>query len=71
MKVLCDKPNEVFMLVKFTRKDGKNINGGGCMKDVYERLPICYYYGDMRILPRSLFSKRRRRLMIFLPGDTL
>ena len=25
MKVLCDKPNEVFKLVKFMRKDGKDI----------------------------------------------
>ena len=33
MEVLCDKPNEVFKLVKFMRKDGKDINGGGCMKD--------------------------------------
>ena len=33
MKVLCDKPNDVFKLVKFMRKGGKDINGGGCMKD--------------------------------------
>ena len=31
--MLCDKPNEVFKLVKFMRKNGKDINGGGCMKD--------------------------------------
>ena len=27
MKVLCDKPNEVFKLMKFMRKDGKDIPG--------------------------------------------
>ena len=36
--MLCDKPNEVFKLVKFMRKDGKDINGGGCMKDKDGRL---------------------------------
>ena len=40
MKVLCDKPNEVFKLVKFMRKDGKDMNGGGCMKDKYGRLVV-------------------------------
>ena len=40
MKVLCDKPNEVFKLVKFMRKDGKDINGGGCMKDKDGRLVV-------------------------------
>ena len=40
IKVLYDKPNEVFKLVKFMRKDGKNINGGGCMKDKDGRLVV-------------------------------
>ena len=40
MKVLCDKPNEVFKRMKFMRKDGKNINGGGCMKDKDGRLVV-------------------------------
>ena len=40
MMVLCDKPNEVFKLVKFMRKDGKDINGGGCMKDKDGRLVV-------------------------------
>ena len=40
MEVLCDKPNEVFKLVKFMRKDGKDINGGGCMKDKDGRLVV-------------------------------
>ena len=40
MKVLCDKPNEVFKLVKFTRKDGKDINDGGCMKDNDGRIVV-------------------------------
>ena len=40
MKVLCDKPNEVFKLVKFMRKDGKDINDGGCVKDKDGRLVV-------------------------------
>ena len=41
IKVLCDKPNEVFKLVKIMKKDGKDINGGGCMKDNNGRLVVC------------------------------
>ena len=40
IKVLCDKPNEVFKLAKFMRKDGKDMNGGGCTKDKYGRLVV-------------------------------
>ena len=40
MRVLCDKPNEGFKLVKFMRKDGKDLNGGGCMKDKEDRLVV-------------------------------
>ena len=40
MKVLCDKPNKVFKLVKFMRNDGKDINGGGCKKDKDGRLVV-------------------------------
>ena len=40
IKVLCDKPNEVFKLVKFMRKDGKDMNGGGCMKNKNGRLKV-------------------------------
>ena len=40
MKVLCDKPNEVFKLVKFMRKDGKDIYGGGGIKDKDARLVV-------------------------------
>ena len=40
MKVLCDKPNEVFKLVTFMRKDGKEINGGDCMKNKDGRLVV-------------------------------
>ena len=40
MKMLCDKLNKVFKLVKFMRKDGKDINGGGCMKDKDGRLVV-------------------------------
>ena len=41
MNVLCDKPNKVFKLVKFMKKDGKDTNGGGCMKDKDGRLVVC------------------------------
>ena len=33
MNVLCTKPNDVFKFVKFMRKEGIDIEGGGCMKD--------------------------------------
>ena len=40
MKVLYNKSNDVFKLVKFMRRDGKDINGGGCMKDNDGRLVV-------------------------------
>ena len=40
MKVLCDKPNEVFKLMKFMKRDGKDINGEDCMKDKDGRLVV-------------------------------
>ena len=33
MSVLCIKPNDVFKCAKFMRKEGSDIQGGGCMKD--------------------------------------
>ena len=36
--VLCTNPNNVFKFVKFMRKEGKDIDGGGCMKDKDGRL---------------------------------
>ena len=33
MNAPCTKPNDVFKFVKFTRKEGSDIEGGGCMKD--------------------------------------
>ena len=33
INVLCTKPNNVFKFVKFMRKEGRDIEGGGCMKD--------------------------------------
>ena len=38
MNVLCTKPNDVFKFVKFMRKEGRDIDGGGCMKDKDGRL---------------------------------
>ena len=40
MKVLYNKSNDVFKLVKFMRRDGKDTNGGGCMKDKDGRLVV-------------------------------
>ena len=40
MKVLYNKSNDVFKLVKLMRRDGKDINGGGCMKDTHGRLVV-------------------------------
>ena len=38
--VLCTKPNDVFKFVKFMRKEGRDIDGGGCMKDKNGRLVV-------------------------------
>ena len=38
INVLRTKPNDVFKFVKFMRKEGRDINGGGCMKDKDGRL---------------------------------
>ena len=40
MNVLCSKPNDVFKFVKFMRKEGRDIDGGGCRKDKDERLVV-------------------------------
>ena len=40
MKVLYYKSNDIFELVKFMRRDGKDINGGGSMKDRDGRLVV-------------------------------
>ena len=40
MNVLCTKPNDVFKFVKFMRKDGRDIDGGSCMKDKDGRLVV-------------------------------
>ena len=40
MSVLRTKPNDVFKFVKFMRKEGRDIEGGGCMKDKDGRLVI-------------------------------
>ena len=40
MNVLCTKPNDVFKFVKFMRKDSRDIDGGGCMKDKNGRLVV-------------------------------
>ena len=38
--VLCTKPNDVFKFVKFMRKEGRDIEGGGRMKDKDGRLVV-------------------------------
>ena len=40
MNVLCTTPNDVFKFVKFMRKEGRDTDGGGCMKDKDERLVV-------------------------------
>ena len=40
MNVLCAKPNDVFKFVKFMRKEGRDIEGGVCMKDQHGRLVV-------------------------------
>ena len=38
--VLCTKPNDVFTFEKFMKKEGRAIEGGGCMKDKDGRLVV-------------------------------
>ena len=40
MNVRCTKPNDVFKFVKFMRMEGRDIEGGGCMKDKDGRLVV-------------------------------
>ena len=40
MIVLHTKPNDVFKYVKFMRKEGRDIEGGGCMKDKDRKLVV-------------------------------
>ena len=40
MNVLCAKPNDVFKFVKFMRKEGRDIDGGGCMKNKNGRFVV-------------------------------
>ena len=40
MSVLSTKPNNVFKFVKFTRKGGRDVEGGGCMKDKDGKLVV-------------------------------
>ena len=40
MNVQCTKPNDVFKFVRFMRKEGRDIDGGGCMKDKDGRLIV-------------------------------
>ena len=40
MNVLCTKPNDVFKFVKYIGKEGRDIKGGGCMRDKDGRLVV-------------------------------
>ena len=40
VSVLCTKPSNVVKFVKFMRKEGRDIEGGSCMKDKHERLVV-------------------------------
>ena len=37
---VCTKPNDVFKFVKFMRKEGRDIEGGGCIKDTDGKLVV-------------------------------
>ena len=37
MNDLCDKPNNVFKLVKFLKKEGQDVNGGQCLRGINGR----------------------------------
>ena len=39
-RMLCTEPNNVFEFVKFMKKEGRDIEGGGCMKDKDGRLAV-------------------------------
>ena len=38
--MLCTKTHDVFKFAKFMRKKGRDIEGGGCIKDKYGRLVV-------------------------------
>ena len=40
VNTLCIKPNDVFKFLKFMRKEGRDIEGGGCMKNKDGRLVV-------------------------------
>ena len=40
ISMLCSKPNDVFKFVKFMRKEGRDIEDGGCIKDKDGRLVV-------------------------------
>ena len=40
MSVLCTKSKDVFKFVKFMKKEGRDIEGGGCMKDKDRKLVV-------------------------------
>ena len=44
INVLCTKPNDVFNFVKFMTKEGRDIDGGSCMKDKDGRLVVSEKY---------------------------
>ena len=38
MNDLCDKPNNMFKLVKFLKKEGQDVNGGQCCRIINGRI---------------------------------
>ena len=40
MSVLCTKPNDVYKFVKFMRKEGRDIEDGGCKKNKDGKLVV-------------------------------
>ena len=37
---LCDKPNIVFKLVRFLKKEGQDVNGGQCLRQIKGKFVI-------------------------------
>ena len=46
MSVLCTRPKDVFRFVKFMRKEGRDIEGAGCMKDKDGNLSVSKIVGN-------------------------
>ena len=37
MHDLCHKPNNLYKLVKFLKKEGQDVSGGPCLRGIYNK----------------------------------